>query len=107
MRSDTAPPAIAPGGDGITIAVRVTPRSPAASLDGGPGHFVARLKAPPVEGAANAALIALVAGTFGVAKREVALKSGATGRHKRISIRGDPQALAQRAALLYGAGHDC
>src|SRR5690606_7471249 len=93
--------------DGIVIAVRVTPRSSKELL--GPGtseYFAARLAAPPVEGAANAALTALIAKTFKVAKRDVALISGATARLKRLSICGDASALAGIAQTLYGAPHD-
>lgn len=75
-------------------------------LAGTSGHFAARLAAPPVEGAANAALIELVAKTFGVAKRDVALTGGETARLKRLSITGDASALAGIAAALYGAAHD-
>ncbi len=66
-------------------------------------HFAARLAAPPVEGAANAALIPLVASAFGVPKRAVTLVSGDTARHKRLAIVGDADALAKIAASLYGA----
>lgn len=92
---------------GIRIAVRVTPRaSRDAFLAGTSGHFAARLAAPPVEGAANAALTALVAKTFGVAKRDVSLVAGDTSRIKRLAIAGDASVLAGIAAELYGAGHD-
>ncbi len=88
---------------GIVVAVRVTPRASRDAL--GPGtdeHLAARLAAPPVEGAANAALIALLAKTFGVAKRDVTLVSGDGSRLKRLRVAGDPVALAQRATTLYG-----
>lgn len=89
--------------DGLQLAVRVTPRSSRDVF--GPGtaeHFAARLAAPPVEGAANAALIALVAKTFGVSKRQVVLVAGDTGRLKRLHITGDVTPLAKIAASLYG-----
>lgn len=93
--------------DGIRIAVRVTPRaSKNAFLAGTAEHFAARLAAPPVEGAANAALIELVAKTFGVGKRDVMLVAGETSRLKRLGIAGDASVLAGIAADLYGAGHD-
>lgn len=90
--------------DGIRIAVRVTPRGGRDAI--GPGtaeHFAARLAAAPVDGAANDALIALVARTFGVAKRDVTLAAGATARLKRLSIKGNSSALAEIAASLYGS----
>lgn len=69
-------------------------------------HFAARLAAPPVEGAANAALVPLVAKTFGVPKRDVTLIAGETSRLKRLSIAGDGAVLEQIARSLYGEGHD-
>jgi len=92
---------------GLTIAVRATPRaSKSVLLPGTPEHFAARIAAPPVEGAANAALIELVAKTFGVPKRDVTLIAGDTARVKRLTITGDPKTLAGIAASLYGAGHE-
>lgn len=92
---------------GIEIAVRVTPRASRDAL--GPGtaeHFAARLAAPPVEGAANAALVPLVARAFGVAKRDVTLIAGETARLKRLRIDGEPAVLAGIAASLYGEPHE-
>jgi uncharacterized protein YggU (UPF0235/DUF167 family) len=56
-----------------------------------------------VDGAANEALVALVARTFGVARRDVTLTSGATARLKRLTVKGDSTALAEIAASLYGS----
>jgi uncharacterized protein len=50
------------------------------------GTWQARVKAPPVDGKANAAVIALVAGHFGVPKGRVQIKSGASGRLKLVTI---------------------
>ncbi|WEK44967.1 MAG: DUF167 family protein [Candidatus Sphingomonas colombiensis] len=69
---------------------------------GTPEHFAARISAPPVDGAANAALIALIAKVFGVPKRDVAIVAGESARLKRLAITGDAQALAERARALYG-----
>ncbi|MET0307582.1 MAG: DUF167 family protein [Sphingomonas sp.] len=92
---------------GIEIAVRVTPRASRDAFAAGTAeHFSARLAAPPVEGAANAALVPLVAKAFSVPKRAVALIAGDTARLKRLSIAGDPQVLAEIAASLYGRAHD-
>ncbi|MDV3458746.1 DUF167 domain-containing protein [Sphingomonas sp. HF-S4] len=83
--------------------MRVTPRaSRDAFAAGAPEHFAARLAAPPVDGAANDALIPLVAKAFGVPKRAVTLLSGDSARFKRLAIAGDPDALAKIAAGLYG-----
>ena len=50
------------------------------------GGYLARVKAPPVDGKANAALVALIAGQFGVPKSKVSIKSGVSGRMKRVLI---------------------
>ena len=87
---------------GLRIAVRVTPRTSREAFGGsGAEHFAARLTAPPVEGAANAALVQLVARSFGVPKRAVTLVAGDTSRIKRLRVEGDTAALAQTAASLY------
>ena len=83
--------------------MRVTPRSSRNDLSPGSGHVVARLNSPPVDGAANAALIDLVAAHFGVAKRDVRLIAGDRARLKRLGIAGDAEALAKIADALYQA----
>lgn len=50
------------------------------------GTWLASVKAPPVDGKANAALIALVAAQFGVPRRHVSIRSGAGGRMKLVQI---------------------
>jgi uncharacterized protein YggU (UPF0235/DUF167 family) len=89
--------------DGIQIAVRVTPRGGRDALTAGTDeHFAARLSAPPVDGAANAALVPLVAGHFGVPRRAVTIIAGETARLKRLHVAGDPHTLARIAQALYG-----
>lgn len=89
--------------DGIAIAVRVTPRGGRDALAAGtPEHFAARLAAAPVDGAANAGLVSLLAKTFGVPKRAVTIISGETARLKRLHIAGDSTVLAEIASALYG-----
>lgn len=89
--------------EGIEIAVRVTPRSSRTEMSPGSARAVARLNAPPVDGAANAALIDLAAEHFGVARRDVRLIAGDRARLKRLAIVGDVEALAKIAAALYQA----
>lgn len=89
--------------DGIVISIRVTPRGGRDALAAGTAEYVAaRLAAAPVDGAANAALVALVARHFDVPRRDVALIGGATARLKRLKLTGDPQRLAEAARALYG-----
>lgn len=70
-----------------TIRVKVKPNSRDSSLvEAGDGTWIARIKAPPVDGKANAALIELVAERFGVRRSQVVIKSGAGARLKLVQI---------------------
>lgn len=79
----------------VVVAVRVTPRASRDRVGGlHAGALKVTLTAPPVEGAANAALVALLAKRLGVAKSAVILVSGERGRDKRVRIEGvDPDAV--------------
>lgn len=69
------------------IEVQVKPNARVSELvDNGDGTWTARLKSPPVDGKANEELIALVARRFGCAKAEVGIKTGASGRQKRLVV---------------------
>jgi uncharacterized protein len=70
-----------------TLKVKVKPGSRVDELTQlEDGTWLARVKAPPVDGKANAAVIGLVAAHFGVRKAQVTLKSGASGRLKLIQV---------------------
>ena len=70
-----------------TLRVKVKPNSRIEELvELEDGSWEARVKAPPVDGKANAALTALIANHFGVRKAQIALKSGASSRFKLIQI---------------------
>jgi uncharacterized protein (TIGR00251 family) len=81
-------------GDVARLAVRLTPRARRDSLcgivDGGDGRraLAVRVTAPPVDGAANRALLALLAARLSVAKSAVTLESGDTSRLKIVRIAG-------------------
>jgi uncharacterized protein (TIGR00251 family) len=71
------------------IRIKVKPRSRISSLEqGADGAWLARLKSPPVDGKANAELVALVAERFKCRKAAVTIKSGASGRMKLVEIEG-------------------
>jgi uncharacterized protein YggU (UPF0235/DUF167 family) len=71
------------------LSVRVVPRAARERLVRDPaGGLRAYLTAAPVDGAANRALIALVADRLGVAKRAVELTRGERSRDKLLSIQG-------------------
>jgi uncharacterized protein len=74
---------------GTSIAVRVQPRASRSEIAGLHGSELRiRLTAPPVDGAANDALIQFLAGELGVARSELALVSGASSRSKVVLARG-------------------
>ena len=73
----------------MILAVRVIPRSPKSKVDGTRGEAVlVRLAAPPVDGAANDALIELLAREFRVARRDITIVAGHASRDKRVEIAG-------------------
>jgi uncharacterized protein (TIGR00251 family) len=77
------------GGEGVMLTVRVLPRASRNQVVGvEQGAIKIRLTAPPVEGAANAALIELVAEWLGVRKSAVSIVSGESARHKRVQVVG-------------------
>jgi uncharacterized protein YggU (UPF0235/DUF167 family) len=83
----------------VRFAVRLTPRGGADRVDGvsEEGVLQARVAAPPVGGAANAALIRLLADELEVARSSVRLVAGASGRHKLVVVEGvPPESLLQR-----------
>jgi uncharacterized protein len=70
-----------------TIRLKVKPRARLEALTVlDDGTYVASVKAPPIDGKANAAVVALVAGHFGLAKSRVRIRSGAAGRQKLVEI---------------------
>jgi hypothetical protein len=73
--------------DARVIQVKVKPNARVSVLvEEGAGTWSAQLKSPPVEGKANEELVALVARHFGCPKAAVSIKSGASGRIKRVRI---------------------
>ena len=78
-----------PAPDGVIVAVRVVPRaSPAGPVGVRDGAMLVRLASPPVDGAANDELIALLARLLGVPRRAVTIVSGARSRTKRVKVAG-------------------
>lgn len=70
-----------------TLRIRVRPGARASALVAqDDGSWLATLKSPPVDGKANAELVALVAARFGCRKAEVTIKSGAGGRVKLVVV---------------------
>ncbi len=73
----------------VRFAVRVQPRSSRTGIDGMRGDAVrVRVAAPPVDGAANEAVIEVLAESLGVPKRSIEIVSGATSRNKVVQVSG-------------------
>lgn len=86
---------------GLTVRLRVRPRSPAPGVDGThDGALVVRVAEPPAEGRANEAVRRAVAAAFGVPRRDVRLVAGTRSAAKTVVVAGDPVALAARLADL-------
>jgi uncharacterized protein (TIGR00251 family) len=84
---------------GVTFEVRVQPRASRAAFVGLHGEAVkVALTAPPVDGAANGALLELVADVLGVPKRRVSLVRGEKSRQKVVRV-ADMSGAAVRTAL--------
>ncbi len=76
-------------GAGVEVDIRVIPRAGQSRVAGErDGRMLVRLSAPPVEGAANEALVDLFAELLGCPKRSVRLVAGARSRAKRVAIDG-------------------
>ena len=74
---------------GVRIEIRVQPRASRNEVAGVHGSAIkVRLTAPPVDGAANEALVTFLANTFRVHARAVTILSGATSRTKVVQIEG-------------------
>jgi uncharacterized protein YggU (UPF0235/DUF167 family) len=71
----------------VIVQVRVKPNARASLLEpADDGSWIAHVKAPPVDGKANAELIALVARHFGCPKAAVRIKVGGGARLKLVEI---------------------
>ena len=86
---------------GITIAVRVIPRASRSAVVGTRGDaLLVRIKAAPVDGAANEELIETIARALDVPRRSVTIVSGARGRLKRVQVSGiDAASASSRLAV--------
>ena len=99
-----------PAADGIVVAVRLTPKGGRDSIDGvdtladGTAVLMARVRAAPSEGEANAALCRLLAKALGIPPGRVAVVGGATSRLKRVKAMGDARALAAALEKMAHAG---
>lgn len=80
---------IAETASGVELDVRVIPRAKKSGLGGvRDGAVLIRLAAPPVEGAANEALISFLSEILRVPRRAIRIVSGERSRHKRVAVDG-------------------
>jgi uncharacterized protein YggU (UPF0235/DUF167 family) len=85
--------------DGVSLAIRVIPRAGVTTIAGvRDGRLLVRVAAAPVEGAANDALLSLLAGILKTPQRRMTIAAGSHGRNKLIAIVG--MTAAQAAGLI-------
>ncbi|HZY02007.1 MAG TPA: DUF167 domain-containing protein [Anaeromyxobacteraceae bacterium] len=84
---------------GLLLEVLVQPRASRTRVAGEHGgRLKIHLAAPPVEGEANAALVAFLAGALGVRRSDVTIVRGQAGRRKTVRVAGaSPEAAAALA----------
>lgn len=88
---------------GVLLDVRVVPRAGRSRLVGTrDAALLVRLAAAPVDGAANAELIAVLADAFAVPRRQVAIVAGDRSRQKRVRLVG--VTAGEAAAVVAAAG---
>jgi uncharacterized protein (TIGR00251 family) len=97
---------------GISIALRVTPRGGRDEIDGietladGRSVVKVRVRAIAEGGEANRAVTELLAKALGVPKAKVRLLSGVTSRLKQIAVDGDPARLGEALRRVTAAASD-
>jgi uncharacterized protein (TIGR00251 family) len=95
--------------EGISVALRVTPRGGRDEIDGietlANGRSVVKLRVRAIAdgGAANRAVTELLAKALGVPKAKVRILSGMTSRLKQIAVDGDPAKLGDTLRKLTAA----
>ena len=91
---------VTPRGAGVRFAIHVQPRSKKPGIDGVHGDALrVRVQAPPVEGAANDAVVAVIAEALGVPARAVHIAAGQSGRQKLVDVDGVDAAAAMSRLL--------
>ena len=87
--------------DALIVDIQVVPRASRNAVGPMVGDRLrVAVTAPPVDGAANAAVIEALAEAFGVRRAAVAIIRGERGRRKTVSIAGASHAVLERLAGL-------
>jgi uncharacterized protein len=82
--------------NGVTIELRVQPRARRTALEPAGEGLKASVTAPPEDGKANDAVIALLSEEWRVPKSAFTVIKGAAARNKTVSVNGEPASLATR-----------
>jgi uncharacterized protein (TIGR00251 family) len=89
MTSADAREPVRAGAAGALVDLRVIPRSPKSAVSGvRDGRLVVRVTAPPVDRAANDAVVALLADVLDVPRSRIGIIAGAASRNKTVQIAG-------------------
>jgi uncharacterized protein (TIGR00251 family) len=85
----------------VMVDIHVIPNASRTEADGEhDGALRVRLHAPPVDGKANVALMAWLAETLGIAKRDLALVRGQTSKRKQLRVSAAACVKADWSALV-------
>lgn len=100
--SSVVPPYLSAQGDGVRLAIKLQPRASTSGIGAPLGNELKiKVTAPPVDAAANQALIELLAATLKFPRSRVELIRGHTSRHKTVLLHGCN--VAEVAAALEAA----
>ena len=94
---------------GLSLFVRVTPRSSKDAIEGvtvdaaGDARLAVRLRAVPEDGKANKALVALLAKSWKIPKSAITIAAGETQRQKTLRLAVPPESLAETLAGIDAA----
>lgn len=87
---------------GVRFSVHVQPRASRSEVTGvHNGALRVRVQAPPVDGAANEELVALLAGSLGVPRRSVRVVAGESARLKVVDVEGVAPADVERLTSVH------
>jgi uncharacterized protein (TIGR00251 family) len=97
LRAAMAPTGVTRQGDMTTLTFHVQPRAKTTEIAGWHGDAIKiRLAAPPVDGKANAKLLAFLAEALGLPTSAIRMAGGERGRRKRVQLTGLSEAEALR-----------
>ena len=96
-------PCFRPDPDGVFLSVKVQPRASRNEIgEVAAGELKVKVTAPPVESAANEAVLRLLADELGCARSSVQLVRGGASRHKTLYLRGVTAAMAMKKLVSCG-----